>query len=142
MKKLAKFSFYYSIFGLFLGIFYREFTKYNSFTGKTTLGGLHTHALVLGTFFFLILLLLEKTYKLTESKNFKQFFIVYNAGLLSMIIMMIVRGLIEVLNLNVTSGLDLTISWLAGFSHIAMAAGFVRFFLLLFKRIDEMEKGN
>lgn len=142
MKKLAQFSFYYSILGLVLGIFYREFTKFNDFTGKTVLGGLHTHTLVLGAFFFLIVLLLEKTYKLTESKKFKPFFIIYNAGLISLIVMMIVRGCIEVLGSNISSTGDIAISWLAGISHMMMAAGFVRFFLMLFKRIDELEKSR
>ena len=52
MKRFAKLSFFYSILGLFLGAFYREFTKMNGFTGNTVLGGLHTHVLVLGAFFF------------------------------------------------------------------------------------------
>lgn len=34
MERLAKNSFYYNIAGLFLGIFYREFTKINDFTEK------------------------------------------------------------------------------------------------------------
>ncbi|VEU82688.1 DUF2871 domain-containing protein [Acholeplasma hippikon] len=140
MKKLAKISFYYSILGLVLGIFYREFTKINDFTGETVLGGLHTHALALGTLFFLIVLIVEKQFKLTESKKFKPFFIVYNSGLIGLLVMMMIRGILEVLGTNVTTGWDLTISWLAGFAHMAMAAGFVRFFLMLFKQIDLIEK--
>ena len=35
MKRIAKLSFFYSMLGLFLGAFYREFTKINAFTGKT-----------------------------------------------------------------------------------------------------------
>lgn len=107
MKQLAKFSFYYSILGLVLGIFYREFTKFNDFTGKTVLGGLHTHALVLGTFLLLIVLLLEKNYKLTESKKFKPFFLVYNAGLIFLIVMMLLRGIFEVLGTDLSSVLIL-----------------------------------
>lgn len=52
MKKIAKLSFFYSMLGMLLGVFYREFTKINDFTGKTVLGGLHTHVLVSGVFSF------------------------------------------------------------------------------------------
>lgn len=140
MKKIAKVSFYYSILGLLLGLFYRELTKINDFTGETVLAGLHTHALVLGTFFFLIVLLLEKQFKLTESKKYKPFFMEYNVGLIGMLTMMMIRGILEVLGTNVSSGLDTAISWGAGIFHIAVAAAFVHFFLMLFKQIDNVEK--
>lgn len=72
MKKIAKLSFFYCILGLLLGVFYREYTKINGFTEHTVLSGLHTHVLVLGTFFFLILLLLEKFFALTTKILCKQ----------------------------------------------------------------------
>ncbi len=50
MRKIAKLSFFYSMLGMFLGVFYREFTKLNDYTGETVLNGLHTHVLVLGCF--------------------------------------------------------------------------------------------
>lgn len=139
MKKIAQFSFIYSVVGLVLGIFYREFTKIFDFTGKTMLGGLHTHALTLGTVFLLIVLILERLFHLTESKKFKLFFLVYNIGLISLLTFMTVRGVLEVVGTNVPRGWDITISWLAGVSHMAMAAGFVRFFLLLIKKVSKAE---
>ena len=42
------------------GVFYREFTKFSGFTGKTALYVVHTHYFLLGMVFFLLLLLLEK----------------------------------------------------------------------------------
>ena len=86
MKKFAKLSFFYSIVGLLLGVFYREFTKFNDFTGETVLSGLHTHVLVSGVFFFLIVLLLERSFELTKNKKFKAFFITYNIGLVFSIV--------------------------------------------------------
>ena len=41
-------SFVYLILALISGVFYREFTKFNGFTEKTTLGVVHTHLFVLG----------------------------------------------------------------------------------------------
>ncbi len=57
MKKLINTSFLYLILALAAGVFYREFTKFNSFTGKTTLAVVHTHLFVLGVLLFLILAL-------------------------------------------------------------------------------------
>ena len=63
-----------------------------SFTGATQLSILHTHTLILGTFFFLIVLLLETNFHITEHKNYKKFYIFYNIGLVVTVLMMLVRG--------------------------------------------------
>ena len=70
MKKLFNLSFFYLILGLALGIFFREFTKFNAFTGITTLSAAHTHTLVLGFIFFLILIVLEKVFNISNIKYF------------------------------------------------------------------------
>ena len=139
MKRIAKLSFFYSMLGLFLGAFYREFTKMNDFTGKTVLSGLHPHVLVLGAVFFLIVLLLEKSFELTKNKNFNKFFIIYNIGLLLTVIMMAVRGCIEVLNLEISTMIDSSISGVAGLGHIIITIGFILFFLILNNRIKDAD---
>ena len=63
------------------GVFYREFTKLFDFTGKTTLGVIHGHLLVLGTFFFLLLAVLCKFTSLGDQKLFQKFFLIYNIAL-------------------------------------------------------------
>lgn len=138
MKRLAKLSFIYSILGLLLGVFYREFTKLNGFTGETVLSGLHTHVLVSGVFFFLIVLLLEKSFELTKHKKFNTFFIAYNIGLWLSVIMMGVRGCVEVLNLDISSMMDASISGIAGLSHIIIAIAYILFFLILLGRINDI----
>ena len=42
--------------GLLSGLYWREFTKLNEFTGETMLSTAHTHALALGTLVFLAVL--------------------------------------------------------------------------------------
>jgi hypothetical protein len=54
MKRLMNASVVYAILGLMDGVFYREFTKVNGFTSFTTLSVVHTHYLMLGMVFFLI----------------------------------------------------------------------------------------
>lgn len=140
MKRIAKLSFFYSIFGLLLGAFYREFTKMNGFTGKTVLSDLHPHVLVLGAIFFLVVLLLEKSFELTKHKNFNKFFITYNIGLLLTVVMMAVRGCIEVLNLEISRMIDSSISGIAGLGHIIITIAFILFFLVLLNITNDAEK--
>ena len=53
MKKLWNTAFIYFWLAMAGGVFYREFTKFNDYSGKTVLGLLHVHLLVLGTLMFL-----------------------------------------------------------------------------------------
>ena len=48
MKKYLNISLGYAIAAMLGGVFYREFTKWNEFTGVTTLGKVHTHLFLLG----------------------------------------------------------------------------------------------
>lgn len=59
MKKYANSALVYAILAMVGGVFYREFTKFNGFTGTTSLGFVHTHYFALGMIGFLLLLLLE-----------------------------------------------------------------------------------
>ena len=139
MKRIAKLSFFYSMLGMLLGVFYREFTKINNFTGETVLSGLHTHILVSGLFFFLIVLLLEKSFELTKNKNFNKFMVTYNIGLILSVIMMAIRGCVEVLNLEISTMIDYSISGIAGLSHIIMTIAYILFFLILLNRINDVD---
>lgn len=56
--------------------------------------------------------------------------------------MMGVRGVFEVLSTNLPNAGDITISWLAGINHMIMAAGIVKFFMILIKQIDNIKKEN
>lgn len=136
MKRIVNASLFYTIIGLVAGVFYREFGKFYEFTGRSQLGVLHTHALMLGMFGFLVILLLEKQFQLTADKKFNRFFYVYNAGLLSTLIMMIIRGVTTVLGTNLSTGADAAISGVAGISHIILAAGIIRLFIILRRSVS------
>ena len=43
MKKLLNTAFIYALAAMAGGVFYREFTKFNGFSGRTALGLVHTH---------------------------------------------------------------------------------------------------
>lgn len=140
MKKCLNLSLIYAIVGLLGGVFYREFSKMNGFTGKTVLANVHTHLLMLGMVVFLIVALFCVHFKtLPETKGFKVFLIVYNVGVAMTVVMMAVRGVTEVLGLELTRGANGAISGIAGVSHIIVAAGIVRMILCL-KRCAKTEE--
>lgn len=131
MKKLINISFIYFILSMIAGVFFREFTKFFNFTEKTTLSVLHSHILILGTFLFLILALFTINTNLLEQKKFKTFLKIYNISLPFMIIVMLIRGIIQVINKNIPSAINASISGFAGISHILMLVSFVILFISL-----------
>ena len=120
MKKIMNASLIY--FGLAMagGVFYREFTKWNGYTEPTTLGVLHVHLLVLGTVVFLLTALFAKITNLEENTLFKKFFVLYNIALPFMSLMMLIRGTVQVLGINLGKMGNGMVSGLAGLSHIGI----------------------
>lgn len=123
MKKLFTFAFWYAIAGMAGGVFYREFTKFNSFTAPTALARVHLHLLVLGTFFCLILGILCAVVPLLEQKRFGKFFCVYNIGLVWMTVMLLVRGILQTLAVPLSAGATAAVSGVAGLGHILVGVG-------------------
>lgn len=130
-QKLISSSFHYAIAGLACGVFYREFTKFNAFTGKTTLAFTHLHFLVMGTLLFLILAAIALHTDLAEQARFQQFRKVYAVALPFMAVMFFVRGILQVLQTPLSTGANAAISGIAGISHILMTAALVLLFLAL-----------
>lgn len=131
MKSYVNWSFAYALLGMAAGVFYREFTKINAFQGVTTLGKVHTHTLVLGMLFFLLVLLLNQHFHLNKHKYHSLFMKLYNAGVLFTITMMIIRGITQVLAVPLSSGMDAAISGLSGIGHILTGTGIILFFIIL-----------
>lgn len=130
-KRLINFSFLYAILAIIFGVFYREFTKFIGFTGRTTLAFTHLHLFVLGTIIFLILSLFSLNTDLEYQTKFKAFLTIYNIGLPFMVIMLLVRGITQVLKLELSKGLNAAISGITGISHIIMTVAIVLLFLSL-----------
>lgn len=123
----------YAIFAMAGGVFYREFTKFNGFTGRTTLGVVHTHYFLLGMVFFLLLLLLEKNFSFTGAKT-GRILAVYHIGLNLTAAMFVVRGVTQVRKPALSSGMDAAISGTAGIGHILLGVSLV-LLLLQIKRV-------
>lgn len=133
MKKYLNVSFIYAIAAMIGGVFYREFTKFNGFTGVTALGKVHTHLFLLGMIVFLVVALFAANSTLASQKSFRIFFCLYNIGLPLMVIMLVVRGIPQVLQLSLSKGMDAAISGMAGIGHILVGAGIISLFIALKK---------
>ena len=131
MKKMVNTSFIYAIAAMAGGVFYREFTKFNGFAGRTSLGLVHTHLFLLGMLFFLVAVLLSRALPLLSHKRFRLFYGLYNAGVCVTAAMLAARGVLQVLSVPVASALDASISGIAGIGHIMTGAGLVVFFTML-----------
>ncbi len=125
MKKYINRSIFYAILAMVGGVFYREFTKIMGFTGVTALGKVHVHLLVLGTFLYLLIALFSKQISFENEKTFKWFCKTYDIGLLITVIMLVVRGITEVLCINLSRGASASISGIAGIGHILTGVGFI-----------------
>ncbi len=130
MKRLFNLSFFYLILVLALGVFFREFTKLNDFSGATTLNVAHTHTLVLGFIFFLVIVILEKVFTISNIKYFNIWLITYNIGLLSLISTLVARGILEILNKDFAG-----LPHIAGTSHAILGLSLIWLMIILKKSI-------
>lgn len=128
-KRYANLALVYATIAMIFGVFYREFTKFSHFTGKTNLSVMHTHYFMLGMFFFLILMLIEKAFSFSD-KGVGKIIIIYQIGLNVTGIGFLMRGLTQVWGTELSKGLDASISGIAGIGHILMGVCII---LLLLK---------
>lgn len=109
---MLKTTLIFSILALLFGAFYREYTKYLNFDGKTTLSILHTHTFLIAVFLPLIFTLITEHLK-HSIKEMKNLIIIYYAGFFLTIGAMFARGITEVKAIALTSGIDHMISGIA-----------------------------
>lgn len=124
MKRYSNTALVYAILAMVGGVFYREFTKFNGFTARTTLSMVHTHYFLLGMVFFLLLLVLEKNFSFTGAAT-GRVLAVYHVGLNLTAVMLAVRGLTQVLGNTLSSGVNAAISGMAGIGHILLGVSLV-----------------
>ncbi|WP_071434186.1 DUF2871 domain-containing protein [Angelakisella massiliensis] len=137
-KKLADAAFIYVIAGLAAGVFYREFTKFQGFSGRTALGLVHPHLLLLGAGVMLLLIALEPALLLNgEERSLKRSLLFYHCGLGLTAALLLIRGVFQVLGSPLSRGLDASISGIAGIGHILLAIGLCRLLLMIRRRAAE-----
>ena len=130
MKRYANTAVVYAVIAMVCGVFYREFTKFNGFEGRTVLSALHPHYFMLGMAFFLLLLLLEKAVGFSGAGAGKVL-AVYHVGLNLTGLTLLLRGVTQVLGMDLSSAMDGALSGVAGIGHILLGVSL----LLLLLRI-------
>ncbi len=138
MKRYLNAALTYAVLALAGGVFYREFTKFNGFDGRTALGVVHTHYFMLGMVFFLLLLVLEKTFSFTSAKT-GRVLAVYHVGLNLTAVMLAVRGVTQVLGAELSSGMSAAISGMAGIGHILLGVSLVLLLLQIKRSLTEVK---
>lgn len=139
-KRFASLAFIYAITAMAFGVFYREFTKLNGFSGDTRLSVIHTHYFVLGMLFFLVLMLIEKSFGISSQKNLVRFVFAYNIGLNITGAAFFARGLTQVLQSELSKGADTSISGVAGIGHVIMGVSLILILLKVKKSAAESKK--
>ena len=134
MKKYLNISLAYAIAAMVGGIFYREFTKYNEFTGITALSKVHAHLFLLGMLVFLVVALYGAHNDLQKIKTFRVFLWTYNVGVSLTSVMLAVRGVAQVRGLALSTVANASISGIAGIGHILTGIGII-LLLLSFKKL-------
>ncbi len=133
IKRCANLSLTYGVIAMAFGVFYREFTKFSGFTGRTNLSFLHTHYFMLGMFFFLLLMLAEKAFSFSTPKT-RRVLAAYQAGLNITGLGFLLRGLTQVWGTDLSRALDASISGVAGIGHILTGVSLVLLLLQIRKR--------
>ena len=90
-------------------MFYREFT---------TLSVVHTHYLMLGMVFCLLMVVVEKNFHFVATKISK-YLLFYHIGLNLTAVMLVIRGVVQVLSL------DASIAVLIGIAHLILGISMV-----------------
>src|SRR5699024_2455499 len=138
IKKLLKKLFYsagiYAALGLAGGLYYRTLTHAQDFTGHTQLGIVHTHLLVLGMIFMLLLLALEKTFTLSKQRSFNVFFWLYNIGLVITVGMQTTFGTMTVL--DGAKPESPMMNGISGLGHMFLTAALIALFIAIGGRLN------
>ena len=133
IKRCANGALVYGAIAMIFGVFYREFTKLSQFTGQTNLAFLHTHYFLLGMFFFLLLMLAEKSLSFSGSRAAKAV-VTYQAGLNITALGLLARGLTQVWGTALSRGMDASLSGVSGIGHILMGVSLVLILLDIRKK--------
>lgn len=130
MRKYLNTATFYLVFGLALGVFHREFTKLNGFEGQTSLGLVHGHTIILGFMLFLIIMILDKLFNLSDVKAMSKWYVLYNLSLLYTIGTFIARGVLDVLGKDFAG-----LNHIAGLGHALLGGSLIWFVVILYKKI-------
>ena len=132
MMRMLYTAFAFGATGVLSGLYYRELTKGHGFLDRSAsqLPLVHTHLLVLGFVFLLIVMALEKVFGISEAtpRAFSWFYWLWTAGVALTGGMMLVNGTLVVVGAGSGSA---ALAGIAGLGHIALTAAVVLLFVAM-----------
>lgn len=135
VNNILKDAIVFLVMGLAGGVFYREFTRFNDFTGLTTLRLMHLHSIALGTLALSIVwLALKNTDQAQLQQKFQKPLFAWIGGLYITIIAMFLRGVSQVISNGYLPFPDAALSGVAGIGHLTLAHGLLFIFVRLAKK--------
>lgn len=132
MMRLMYTALVFGITGVLSGLYYRELTKASDVADRSAsqLPLVHTHLLVLGFVFLLIVLALERVFTVSTAapRAFAWFYWLWTIGVAVTGGMMLVKGTLVVLGTDASSA---AFAGIAGLGHISLTAAVIVLFVAL-----------
>lgn len=138
-KKLFNQGFVFMIVGIVAGAFYREFTKFIGFEGVTSMSLVHTHLIATGAIIAFLFSVILKAYDIKESKKLEQAWLLYFIGVIGNAAIMFIRGLLTVIDFDMTRMINMSLSGVAGIVHILLTIGIIWFMLQIKRQIQNQD---
>lgn len=143
MMRLMYTAFAFGTTGVLSGLYYRELTKLNDFGDRSAsqLPLVHTHLLVLGFVFLLIVLTLEKLFAISAAapRAFTWFYWLWALGVAVTGGMMLVKGTLVVLGADASSA---ALAGVAGLGHMSLTAAVIALFVALRAALKKVENAG
>ncbi|MFF5792846.1 DUF2871 family protein [Paeniglutamicibacter sp. NPDC012692] len=125
-------AFAFGITGVLSGLYYRELTKSHDFVDRSAsqLPLVHTHLLILGFIFLLVIMALEKVFSISSiaPRAFTWFYWLWTVGVALTGGMMLVKGTMVVVGADASSA---AFAGTAGLGHIALTVAIVLLFVAM-----------
>ena len=143
MMRILYTAFAFGITGVLSGLYYRELTKAHDFFDRSAsqLPLVHTHLLVLGFVFLLIVLALEKIFTISAiaPRAFAWFYWTWTVGVAITGGMMLVMGTMTVLGADSSSA---ALAGISGLGHISLTVAVVMLFVSMRSAVKNTVKSQ
>lgn len=140
-RSLIEISFANLVLALISGVFYREFTKYFNYNGKTYLSKMHPHIIVLGVIFILIIYLSILFLKNDELVNkLKKPLLFFSISLIITVVLFMLHGISQITDPSYILTKAQVFSGLAGIGHTLLSISMLYILLKIYRANNYIEQ--
>lgn len=135
MKRYANFALLYAILAVVFGVACEGLTLYLYYEEATVLSGLMPHYFTLGMTVCLLLLVLQRTFTITEQKLLKPGWALYTIGLNLMGLVLVAQGLVEVFYFTTEEWMDYALLGATGLGYALLGVGIIAMLVAVKKQV-------